>query len=74
MSEIIFVVEETPEGGYTARALGPSIYCEADSLAELHEIRELVDEARPDHPRRSDGLRINPQANGKNTLKRVGTA
>lgn len=42
MSEIIFVVEEAPEGGYTARALGHSVFTEADSLEEL---RELVREA-----------------------------
>jgi hypothetical protein len=35
--EIIFLVEEAPEGGYTARALGHSIYTEADSWAELKE-------------------------------------
>jgi hypothetical protein len=33
--EIIFLVEETPEGGYTARALGHSICTEADSLVSL---------------------------------------
>jgi len=33
--EIIFLVEETPEGGYTARALGHSICTEADSLVAL---------------------------------------
>jgi hypothetical protein len=32
MSEVIFVVEEAPEGGYTARALGVSIFTEADTL------------------------------------------
>jgi hypothetical protein len=37
MDEIIFVVEESPEGGYTARALGASIFTEADSLAELQD-------------------------------------
>jgi hypothetical protein len=43
MSEIIFVVEEAPEGGYTARALGESIYTEADTLTELHEmVRDAV--------------------------------
>ena len=43
MSEIIFVVEEAAEGGYTARALGTSIFTEADSLAHLHEeIRDAV--------------------------------
>jgi dephospho-CoA kinase len=33
--EIIFLVEEAAEGGYTARALGESIFTEADSLEEL---------------------------------------
>jgi hypothetical protein len=33
--EIIFLVEEALEGGYTARALGHNIFPEADSLAEL---------------------------------------
>ena len=33
--EVIFLVEEAPEGGYTARALGHAIHTEADSLAEL---------------------------------------
>jgi hypothetical protein len=37
MSELIFMVEEAPEGGYTARALGESIFTEADDLAGLHE-------------------------------------
>ena len=32
MYEIVFVVEEAPEGGYTARALGESIFTEGDSL------------------------------------------
>jgi hypothetical protein len=34
-SEIIFTVEESPEGGYEAKALGYSIYTEADTLEEL---------------------------------------
>lgn len=38
MSELVFLVEEAPEGGYTARALGESIFTEADTLAELHEM------------------------------------
>lgn len=32
------MVEDAPEGGYVARALGQSIVTEADSLAELHAI------------------------------------
>jgi hypothetical protein len=35
MSEIIFHVEEAPEGGFTARALGESIFTEADTMEEL---------------------------------------
>ena len=36
MQEIVFLVEQAPEGGYIARALGESIFTEADSLAQLH--------------------------------------
>jgi hypothetical protein len=43
MSEVVFVVEEAPEGGYIARAVGDSIFTEADTLADLHECaREAV--------------------------------
>jgi len=34
-SEIIFEVEESPEGGYDARALGHSIYTQAETIDEL---------------------------------------
>ena len=37
VKEIIFMVEEDPEGGYTAKALGHSIFTEADTLEELKE-------------------------------------
>jgi hypothetical protein len=43
MTELIFLVEEDPEGGYTTRALGQSIFTEADTLDELRaNIREAV--------------------------------
>jgi len=43
MHEIIFQVEEAAEGGYTARALGQSIFTEAESLEELREnVRDAV--------------------------------
>ena len=35
--ELIFLVEEAPEGGYLAQALGYSIYTEADTWPELRE-------------------------------------
>jgi len=42
-SEIIFSVQESPEGGYQARALGFSIFTEADTLDELKTmIRDAV--------------------------------
>ena len=42
-SEIVFLVEEAPEGGYTARALGASIFTEADSPDQLQErVRDAV--------------------------------
>lgn len=33
--EIIFLVEESPEGGYQAKALGHAIFTEADNFEEL---------------------------------------
>ena len=42
-TEIIFSVQESPEGGYEARALGYSIFTEADSLDELKAmVRDAV--------------------------------
>jgi hypothetical protein len=41
-SEIIFTVSESPEGGYEARALGHSIFTQADTLEEL---RTMVQDA-----------------------------
>jgi hypothetical protein len=53
MDEIIFVVRESPEGGYEAHALGHSIFTEADTLEELRrQVQDAVqchfpDESRP---------------------------
>ena len=42
-SEIIFSIVESPEGGYESRALGYSIFSQADSLEELKKmIRDAV--------------------------------
>ena len=35
--EILFIVEEDPEGGYTAQALGESIFTEGDTIAAIKE-------------------------------------
>jgi len=43
MSEIIFIIENSDEGGYTAKALGFSIYTEGETLEELKEnIKDAV--------------------------------
>mgnify|MGYP006953646982 CR=1 FL=1 len=43
MTEIIFIVEEAPEGGYTARAVGEAIFTEADTLPALQDmVRDAV--------------------------------
>lgn len=43
MDELIFLVEEAPEGGYTARALGESVFTEAEDLQGLHtNVRDAV--------------------------------
>ena len=52
-TEIIFSVEESPEGGYEARALGHPIFTQAETLEELRAmVRDAVrchfdDAARP---------------------------
>ncbi len=43
MAEIIFHIEEDPKGGFTARAVGVSIFSKADSVEELPaKIRDAV--------------------------------
>jgi len=43
MNEIIFLIEESLEGGYEARALETSIHTEADNMSELkNSIRDAV--------------------------------
>ena len=52
-TELIFEVKESPEGGYEARALGYSIFTEAETFEELKTlIRDAVqchfqDQSRP---------------------------
>lgn len=43
MSEIHFMVEEAPEGGFLARAVGEDIFTEADDMQGLHQqLRDAV--------------------------------
>ncbi len=39
----MFIIEQAPEGGYSAKAVGESIFTEAESMGELHErVRDAV--------------------------------
>ena len=43
MNELVFLVEEAPEGGFTARALGVPVFTEAGTLDEIRlAIRDAV--------------------------------
>ena len=44
VSEIVFVVEEAPEGGWIAKALGEAIFTEADDMSSLRI--KIVDAVR----------------------------
>jgi predicted RNase H-like HicB family nuclease len=44
MNEIIFLIEEASEGGYTAKALGESIFTEGETFEETKKnIKDAVD-------------------------------
>jgi hypothetical protein len=55
MDELIFLVEDAPEGGYIARALGASIFTEADDLPAL---RDQVKDAVRCHFNEGEGPRV----------------
>jgi hypothetical protein len=43
LSELIFLVEEAPEGDFTARALGASLFTEAEDVTSLYDrVRDAV--------------------------------
>jgi hypothetical protein len=43
MNELIFPVEEAPDGGFIARALGAAIFTQADEWSELRtQVRDAV--------------------------------
>ena len=55
MEEVVFLVEESLEGGYTAKGLGVSIFTEAETLEEL---RDAVKDAVHCH---YDDLELRPR-------------
>jgi hypothetical protein len=57
--EIVFVIEEAPEGGWTAKALGEAIFTEADDMPSLRS--QIVDAVRchfPDSGERPQIIRL----------------
>ncbi len=58
-TEILFLIEQDPEGGYTARALGESIFTQADDMASLKEmLRDAVRCHFPDELNRPKVIRL----------------
>ena len=57
-SEIIFTVQDSPEGGYEARALGYSIFTQADTLDELKEMVRDAARCHFDDPQRPRVIRL----------------
>ena len=59
MTEIIFWVEDDVEGGYTARAIGESIFTQADSIQEMREmVKDAVHCHYPDAETRPKLIRL----------------
>lgn len=56
MTEIVFLVEEDPDGGYSARALGESIFTQAEDMNQLKEM--VRDAVRCHWPSESDRPRV----------------
>ncbi len=59
MTEIIFLVENDPEGGYVARAMGESIFTQANTIPELREmVRDAIQCHYPDQATRPKLIRL----------------
>ncbi len=57
--EIIFLVEDEPEAGYVAKAIGESIFTQAESLEELREfVKDAVRCHYPDENKRPQLIRL----------------
>jgi hypothetical protein len=57
--EIVFLVEDDPDGGYTARALSESIFTQADDIETLREmIRDAVHCHFPNEKNRPKIIRL----------------
>ena len=50
MDELIFLVEEDPDGGFTAKALGENIFTQGNTMKELKEMIKDAIECHFDSP------------------------
>lgn len=57
-SEIIFTVQESPEGGYEAQALGYSIFTQAETLEALRPLLQDAVRCHFDEPERPRLIRL----------------
>ncbi|MEX2015360.1 MAG: hypothetical protein WD873_01900 [Candidatus Hydrogenedentales bacterium] len=59
MSEIVFLVEDDPEQGYVASALGTSIFTQGNTFEELRDnVRDAVRCHFPNESDRPDAIRL----------------
>jgi len=56
--EIIFLVEEDAEGGFTARALGHGIFTEAETIDELKTMIQDAVSCHFDEPEKPSVIRL----------------
>ena len=60
-SEVIFAVEESPEGGFEARALGHLIFTQAETMEELREMVQDAVRCHFDESNRPPVIRLHGQ-------------
>lgn len=59
MIEIVFLVEDNPEGGYTGRAFVESIFTQADDIETMRDmVRDTVHCHFPDQQNRPKVIRL----------------
>ena len=57
-SEIIFEVEESPDGGFEAHALGHAIFTQGETMEELREMVRDAVRCHFDEPERPKVIRL----------------
>jgi len=69
MTEVVFIVEDDIDGGYTAPAVGESIFTEAETLEEMRRnVREAVECHFDDPQQRPKLIRLHVTRDGVVTL------